>query len=45
MDIKVIYNGKEYKAAKIKVNKKKGLIRITGLDNTDKDILQGFLCL
>ena len=39
-DIKVIYDGKEYKATKIKVNKKKGLIRITGLDNADKDIVK-----
>ena len=39
-DIKVIYDGKEYKATKIKVNKKKCLIRITGLDNADKDTVK-----
>ena len=40
--IKVSYGGKEYKATKIKVNKKKGLIRITGLDTSDKNELIKF---
>ena len=38
--IKVSYGGKEYKATKIKVNKKKGLIRITGLNTADKKIVK-----
>jgi len=38
--IKVSYGGKEYEATKIKVNKKKGLIRITGLNTADKKIVK-----
>ena len=36
-EIKVTYNGSTYTASKIKVNKKKHLIQITGLTGADKD--------
>jgi len=36
--ITITYNDKSYKATKIKVNKKKRLIRVTGLANADKAV-------
>lgn len=39
-DITISYNGIEYKVTKVKINKKKHLIQIIGLEGADKDIVK-----